>query len=311
MLAGSLVLSLAACSSNSTTANGCTATSSGSASDAVKVDGAFASAPKVTGTKGVSTKTTERTVAIDGKGTTATSGSTVTLNYTVYNGTTGKVIDTTGYGKAKAVSLTLDKTQEIVGLFKAVQCSTPGSRVVAVIPPTDAFGTSGQSTLGVGAKDSIIFVLDVNSVKLPTKTTVLDAPDSTFPKVTFDSKTGAPTIEKPSGTQPKDLKIAYLSKGTGKTVTAGDSVTVNYTGAIWNTGKVFDSSWTKGTPATFITSQVVPGFGKALVGQTVGSKVIVIIPPAEGYGASGSTSAGISGTDDLVFVVQIISTTAG
>lgn len=310
VLAGSLVLSLAACTS-STTANGCTPTASGSASDAVKVSGKFGAEPKISDVKGVSATSTQRTESIAGKGKVATSGSTVTLNYTVYNGTTGKVIDTTGYGKTKSVSLTIDKTQEIVGLYKSVVCSAAGSRIVAVIPPKDAFGTAGQSSLGVGAKDSIVFVLDVTSVKFPTTTPVLGSPDGTFPAVTFDEKTGAPTIAKPTGSEPTSLKIAYISKGTGKTVTAGDSVTVNYTGVVWATGKVFDSSWTRGTPATFVTSQVVAGFGKALVGQTVGSKVIVIIPPADGYGATGNTSAGIGGTDDIVFVVQIISTKAG
>jgi FKBP-type peptidyl-prolyl cis-trans isomerase len=307
VLAGSLALSLAACTS-STTASGCTPTASGSASDSVKVSGKFGAKPKVSGTKGLKAKTTERTVSIAGKSSVASSGSTVTLNYTVYNGTTGKVINTTGYGKSKQISATLDKTL-IPGLRKAVACSTAGSRVVAVIPPADAFGSAGQSTLGIKAKDSIVFVLDVDTVKLPSKTAVLNAPDSTFPKVTFDAK-GIPTIAKPTGTQPTKLKVAYLSKGKGKTVKTGDSVTVNYTGIVWKTGTVFDSSWTRGTPATFITSQVVAGFGKALVGQAVGSKVIVIIPPAEGYGAGGNSQAGIGGTDDIVFVVQIISTKA-
>jgi len=311
VLAGSIILSLAACTSSPTIAAGCSPTVAGSASDAIKVSGAFGKAPTVTDVKGSSAKSTERTVSIEGKGAVAISGGSVTVNYTVYNGTTGKVIDTTGYGKAKAVPVTLGKGQEIPGLLKALQCSTPGSRVVAVIPPADAFGKAGQSTLGVGAKDSIVFVLDVDTVKVAVKTTVLDAPNSTFPKVTFDAKTGAPTVAKPSGAEPKDLSIAYLSKGTGKIVASGDSVTVNYTGVIWGTGKVFDSSWTRGTPATFVTSEVVPGFGTALVGQPVGSKVIVIIPPAEGYGTSGNSGAGISGTDDLVFVVQIISTKAG
>ncbi len=312
VLAGTLAISLAACSSSTTSSSGCTVTKSGSASDAVKVSGKFGAKPTIAGTKGLTVKTTERTVTVDGgKGTAATTGSTVTLNYTVYNGTSGKVIDTTGYGKSKAVSLAIDKTQEITGLYKAVLCSTPGTRVVAVIPPSDAFGSSGQTSLGITAKDSIVFVLDVNTVKQPTKTKVLDAPDSTFPKVTFDAKTGAPTIATPAGSQPTELKVAYLKKGTGATVKSGDSVTVNYTGIIWATGKVFDSSWTSGKPATFVTSQVVTGFGKALVGQAVGSKVIVIIPPADGYGSGGQASAGISGTDDLVFVIQIISAKAG
>jgi len=87
-----------------------------------------------------------------------------------------------------------------------------------------------------------------------------------------------------------------------------DRVTVHYTGVIWGTGKVFDSSWTKGTPATFQTSGVIPGFGKALVGQKVGSQVIAVIPPADGYGTAGQAGAGISGTDTLVFVVDILAT---
>jgi peptidylprolyl isomerase len=51
---------------------------------------------------------------------------------------------------------------------------------------------------------------------------------------------------------------------------------------------------------------VVPGFAKALEGATVGSQVIAILPPSEGYGKAGNSSAGISGTDTLVFVIDIL-----
>jgi peptidylprolyl isomerase len=139
----------------------------------------------------------------------------VTLNYSVYNGSTGKLIDTTGFGKSKAIPFTVDKTQVISGLYKAVACSTPGTRVAAVIPPADAFGSSGQESLGITAKDSIVFVLDVDTVKLPVKTNVLSSPSSIFPKVTFDSK-GVPTIAKPTGAAPKTLQVAYLKKGSGR-----------------------------------------------------------------------------------------------
>ena len=52
--------------------------------------------------------------------------------------------------------------------------------------------------------------------------------------------------------------------------------------------------------------QVVPGWDKTLVGQNVGSRVILAIPPEEGYGKQGQPDAGISGTDTLYFVVDIL-----
>jgi peptidylprolyl isomerase len=102
-----------------------------------------------------------------------------------------------------------------------------------------------------------------------------------------------------------------LKKGSGPKVKEGEPVTVHYTGVLWDTKKVFDSSWKSGAPATFPISGVVPGFGKAMVGQTVGSQVIAVIPPADGYGPDGNqqdpnTPDQISGTDTMVFVIDIL-----
>ena len=89
---------------------------------------------------------------------------------------------------------------------------------------------------------------------------------------------------------------------------------VQYVGALWRSGKgngtVFDASWKRGQPFSFVIgkkpSQVIPGWNKGLVGQTVGSRVMLVIPPADGYGKSGNSQAGIKGTDTLVFVVDIL-----
>ncbi len=87
-------------------------------------------------------------------------------------------------------------------------------------------------------------------------------------------------------------------------VNPGDTVIVQYTGVLYDGGTVFDSSWDKGAPTQFATTAVVPGFKKALEGQTVGSQVLAVIPPADGYGdqAQGSIPAGAT----LVFVVDIL-----
>ncbi len=313
-LTGILVVSLAACSSTGTnsSSNGCTPTASGANSDKVKVTGKFGAEPKVTFSKGLTTKSTERSVVTAGSGkTVAAANSNVTLNYAVYNGTTGKKIDATGYTKGKDIPYAVNK-DSIVGLYKAVLCSTAGTRVATIIPPADAFGTAGNSSLGIGAKDSVIFVIDVDSVKAPVKALAKangtpQAAPAGFPTVVL-AASGAPTITMPTTAPPTATQVAVLKKGSGKVVKAGDSVTMNYTGAIYATGKVFDSSWTRGQTFTTVTSGVIPGFTKALVGQAVGSQVIVVIPPVDGYGASGTSDGSIKGTDTIVFVIDILAT---
>lgn len=106
---------------------------------------------------------------------------------------------------------------------------------------------------------------------------------------------------------PTDLVLKVLKEGTGTVVKSGDPVTVEYQGTNWTSNKVFDQSYGR-APATFTTSSVVPGFGAALVGQKVGAQVVVGIPPQYGYGTAGQSSAGISGTDTLVFIVEIKAT---
>ena len=102
--------------------------------------------------------------------------------------------------------------------------------------------------------------------------------------------------------------VQPLIKGDGPVVESGQTVRVHYTGIVYATGKQFDSSWDRGDPADFVIGQgkVIPGWDKGLVGQTVGSQVLLVIPPADGYGTSGNSQAGISGTDTLVFVVDIL-----
>jgi peptidylprolyl isomerase len=196
-------------------------------------------------------------------------------------------------------------------LVKTLQCTRAGSRVVGVIPASQAFGSTGST--GVGAKDSIVFVADVVSVKAPapaalkSATGTVEAPKSGFPTVVFDSK-GLPTVTVPATAAPTSFQEEVLIKGKGAKIGADSNVIVNYQLVLWRTGKVVagNDTFASGQNATFNTGQVVAGFKQALEGQTVGTRVVVVIPPALGYGTSGSTQGGILGTDDLVFLVDIL-----
>jgi FKBP-type peptidyl-prolyl cis-trans isomerase len=330
--AAAVALALAGCSSSGSSATpttaACTLTPPGANSAAVTVTGDLDTLPTTTFTAPMTATTTERTVLTTGTGEQVTDGSVATVDFTLYNGTSGAQLFTTTDPEVGPQAVTVDTSVFLPGIVKAVDCANVGSRIVSVVPPADAWGTDGNSTLGVAATDTVVFVIDVKSVAAPTatptsaatpaptldpnmplKATGADQPaPAGFPTVTLAAD-GTPTVTIPSTPAPTTLQIGVLKKGDGATVADGDSVTVQYQGVIWSTGKVFDQSWGQ-TPATFTTDQVIKGFSAALVGYTVGSQVIVVIPPDQGYGSAGNTDAGISGTDDIVFVIDILATAA-
>jgi peptidylprolyl isomerase len=186
-----------------------------------------------------------------------------------------------------------------------IDCVPIGSRVVVAAPAKDMYGDQGNAQLGITAADSLVIVTDVIGEK---KQLVPQAWKKNAPTVTFDAK-GKPTLKLPKTKPPADLLLKVLKQGKGDVVKSGDTVTLNYQGTNWNTGKIFDQSYGK-QPASFATDQVVQGFGAALVGQKVGTRLVVSIPPKYGYGTGGNTQAGIKGTDTIVFVIEIQKTAA-
>ncbi len=76
-------------------------------------------------------------------------------------------------------------------------------------------------------------------------------------------------------------------------------------GANYTDGKDFDSSWSRGQPASFPLNGVVPGFAQGIVGMKVGGRREIVIPPALGYGAMGQAPA-VAPNETLVFVVDLL-----
>ena len=141
------------------------------------------------------------------------------------------------------------------------------------------------------------------------------------PKITVTSAVGVkvtggfgttPKVSVPVAPAPSTLTQQVLTKGTGAVVAKGDTLIANYVGQTWTPsgGKVnvFDSSFSRGEPAAFLigVGQVIAGWDTTLVGKQLGSRVLITIPPAEGYGTAGQSQANISGTDTLVFVIDLV-----
>jgi FKBP-type peptidyl-prolyl cis-trans isomerase len=277
----------------------------------VTVSGTFNKSPTVTIPKQTGSGTLYTKTVIQGTGAKLTSADGMIANYVAYDwsGKTSKLLGSSFTQGSPSIFV----GSLLPGLETALVGQKLGSRVLAVIPPKDAFGTTGNSTEGIGPKDTLVFVVDMGSTFGTGSVPGAQASNGggSLPTVTAPAanSTAGPTIKIPAKTTaPKTLQVKPLIKGTGAVVKKGNDIAVQYTGVIWRTGKVFDSSWARNTPLTTVIGegQVIPGWDKGLVGQTVGSRVLLVIPPADGYGSAGASQAGIKGPDTLVFVVDIL-----
>ena len=113
-------------------------------------------------------------------------------------------------------------------------------------------------------------------------------------------------------TEPTQLQVTDTLVGTGATAAAGNTITVHYTGWLYDEkasqyrGKQFDSSIGK-TPFSFKlgVGQVIAGWDQGVVGMKVGGKRTLIIPSALGYGSTGAGSA-IPPNAALIFEVELL-----
>ncbi|MER6815918.1 FKBP-type peptidyl-prolyl cis-trans isomerase [Spirillospora sp. NPDC000708] len=292
----------------------------------IEVSGKFGAESKVKiPTKLAPNKSLKTRTLIKGSGPAIADGDTMFVQYSFYQWakqtdsddskkkSTSKKIgssyeqQTQGSGGPQA--LTVGKSG-VKGLDKGLLGKTGGSRVLVEVPPSMGFGDQG-SQLGLGKNDSVVFVVDVAAV-VKKNAGPQGAPqkldDKNLPKVEDQGAGKAPKVTVPKVDAPSKLQVKTLVQGTGPALAKGDDAVVNYQGQIWKDGKVFDSSWKNGQPAMFPigTGGTVPGFDKGLTGAKVGSRVLLVLPPAEGYGKNGNAQAGIKGTDTLVFVVDIL-----
>lgn len=115
-----------------------------------------------------------------------------------------------------------------------------------------------------------------------------------------------PKVEKPSGAPPKELVTNDLEEGSGPEAKSGDTVTVQYVGVNYKTGKEFDSSWSRSEPFSFTlgAGEVIPGWDQGIEGMKVGGRRELVIPPELGYGSAGAPPA-IPPNETLVFVVDL------
>ncbi len=285
-------------------------TAGSSAVSAVKVSGSDPEAePTVTVDAPVTVTKTESKVVTEGTGAAVGDDELVSIQAVILNGTDGKVATSTW--EQGPVGLDLGDQNLFASFRDQLPGQKIGSRLVIASTPEDAFGDQGNTQLGIAKDDPVVFVVDVvgSSPILSEASGTAVAPKKGLPTVTMNEGKPA-TITVPKGSKaPKKTVVQPLIEGQGAKVKDGQTVRVAYTGALLKDGSVFDSSASRPEQPYFEfklgQGQVIKGWDTGLVGQKVGSRVLLVVPPAEGYGDAGSPPK-IAGDDTLVFVVDIL-----
>ncbi len=305
-----LLVLLAGCSSE--------AASSGAASlaDVTVAETGEAKAPVITVPRGLSVPSTGSRVIVDGQGVAVAEGDVIGMQYVMINGRTGERLAASAWGEAPT-SLVVDGSI-LPGLKSGLVGRAEGTEVLIAVAPQEGLGNATPPVDDkVEPGDTVLFFVRIVSVVPPRAVGTPEKAEAGLPTVELDPATGRPTITIPEGEDPPEegFVVQRLIRGTGPEVAKGDTIRVHYTGVKWSDREEFDSSWgtageDPGAPVPFVIGegQVIQAWDTALVGQPVGSQVLIIVPPKEGYGEEGNEEAGISGTETLVFVVDILAT---
>ncbi len=299
VLATTLATTLVACGSDSSDGD---SSSSPDSLHGITVTGDLGSAPEVKWDGKLDVDKTETTVLTEGDGDEIVDGDQVQVNLWIGNGFTQEEAYSSYADGGQEETVTAN--DQLAPVFKdAVLGQKLGSRVAVTATGADAFGEAGNTSIGVAPTDTVLIIVDLMEMYQPP--TPKDVPSAQLPGIV--EKKGEPValdfkgLDKPKADG--DLLRSVVKEGNGKTVTTDMTVTADYLGMVYGAKRPFDESYSK-DPVPFALSQVVQGWTYGLEGLTVGSRVLLQIPPDLGYGAS--EQSGIPANSTLYFVVDII-----
>jgi peptidylprolyl isomerase len=306
-----VTLLVAACGSSSGASGGSAATAAGTAAGAgakglPAVTGAFGTKPTIATPTAKPPTALGVSVLSAGTGPAVNQGDLVFVNYlgATWN---GKVFDNS-FDRGEAFDFTVGGGEVIKGWDQGLAGAKVGSRLLLAIPSALGYGAKGAGA-DIPPDTALLFVVDVlgayaKGAKATGTAAALD--DPALPKVTGDGATLA--VAMPSGPAPTALVVKTLVEGTGPAVVKGKKIVVQYLGALWDGGKVFDASWQRGgVPIAFSigTGNVIAGWDEGLVGVKAGSRVLLVIPSDKAYGDAGRPPT-IPAKAPLVFVVDVL-----
>jgi FKBP-type peptidyl-prolyl cis-trans isomerase len=191
------------------------------------------------------------------------------------------------------------------------------ARLLPLVTLASAVALAACGSTNYADTDNIVPAPDQAQTLKPPKTKIPvtgTSPTSTSTSASVPSSgplSSEPKITVPSTPAPTTLTSNNLIAGTGAVAKSGDELTVDYVGALYKNGKVFDASWShggpKGVPFQFQlgVGDVIKGWDEGVVGMRVGGRRELIIPPSLGYGKKGSPPS-IPPNATLIFVIDLL-----
>ncbi len=277
-----LAAALSGCAASGAGSTPSSCATPGAASQAVTATGAFGKEPKVSVPKGLKVQGTQVSVLRQGDGREVEDGTPVLIEYTLVDGTTGSVAQTSGYsGQTPPITA---GASNYGALGASLQCAHVGDRLAVALPQSalNAQGTDADSTSG-RTEDAVVAVIDVKRAYDARATGVPQLAGDRMPAVVL-APDGAPGITIPSWKAPTADETHLLRKGSGATFGAEDTALIKYTAVTWGSDSgedtVAGSTWTDGAGAQTVPlgdGQVPDSIRKAILGHRVGDQVLAII----------------------------------
>jgi peptidylprolyl isomerase len=181
-------------------------------------------------------------------------------------------------------------------------------RRVVILAALSAVAAAG---CGSSSKGSSATATSTTPAPAATTPTTSSAPTSIAPadRSPAGKINAEPAVKVPTGPPPSQLETADLIVGNGQTASSGSSVAIQYVGASYSSGKVFDASWNRHQtlPFTLGQGEVIPGMDQGVAGMKVGGRREIIIPSSLAYGANPPAGSGIAANETLIFIVDLVS----
>jgi hypothetical protein len=308
-----LVASLSACATSGPSGSCEPAAKPGDASSLITAKGEPGDLPDVAFPTPLITQGLEVSTIDQGDGDTLYDGEIADFHLTVVDANTAEIIPVTGIEPDSILRRTVGDDSDEFGSI--LECATVGDRL-GVTATAESIGFSGG---GLDPDDTIVLVVDVVRSFMGRATGVPQLAVNGMPAIAL-APSGQPGVTIPTGDAPTELRIATTILGDGEKVEKEDAVVAHVTRLLWSTRAVIDSTWLtaehSSVPTTLFMSSdatggsaggVLPGLEKAMVGATVGSQLVVVIPPGEdGFEEGATLPDGVTAEDTLVYVVDIL-----
>lgn len=268
--------------------------------DGIEVVGEPGSAPTLTIPTPFAIDETRTRTLVEGQADApaAAADSVIEAHYVGFNGRTGEQF---GSSWDQGTPAMLALPQMVEGFTIGMTGAKPGQRVLIAMPGSQGYDGVPTRPESVQDGDTLVFVVDVVAVSVKDAVGTAESPELPF---TMGEAEGKPTVTiDTAATPPAELVAVPVIKGAQRAVGADDYVLVKYRMYSWKTGELIDDKFA--APVAGQINQTLEGFKQGIVGQPIGSRVVLVVPPKVGY-EKPSQNPPVEAGDTVVYVVDIL-----